>query len=383
MSISATRRDFLLGCAGATVVSSGLFSGSLPTNSEAGSAVTQSTEDKELAWHDPQSWGIEGRGFDDPALYYDRLPARAESAVRPPVWDLSRCSAGMSVRFQTNSKSIHVKYELTKQALAMPHMPATSVSGVDLYAQDEGGAWRWASVLKPTQMQIEATLINGLIPSSNGPREFMMYLPLYNGVTGLAIGVENGATFNPVAPRSDKPIVFYGTSIMHGACASRSGMAIPALVGRRLNRPTINLGFSGNGRMEQAVGEFLCELDPCAYAVDCLPNMSARDVADHCQPLVLQLRAARPDTPVLLVEDRINTNAWIRGGAEAVHAAKRAALKRAFDELVAGGVTRLHYVEGSTLLGDDGEAATDGSHPSDLGMLRYADAYETALRRIL
>ena len=170
---------------------------------------------------------------------------------------------------------------------------------------------------------------------------------------------------------------------MHGACASRSGMSISAHVGRRLNRPTLNLGFSGNGRMEAEVGQFLGELAPCVFAIDCLPNMNAQAVSQRCIPLVKQLLAARPETPILLVADRVNTGAWIRRGAEGHHAKNRAALKSAFDQLKSDGVSKLHYLGHEDLLGSDHEGATDGSHPSDLGMFRYADAYEKVLRQIL
>jgi lysophospholipase L1-like esterase len=160
-------------------------------------------------------------------------------------------------------------------------------------------------------------------------------------------------------------------------------MSITALLGRRLNLPVINLGFSGNGRMEAEVGALLAELDPCVYVIDCLPNMLAADVGARAEPLVRQLRAAHPETPILLVEDRTYTNAAFRKSARERHAASRAALQAAYQKLVQADVRQLSYLPGDELLGNDGEAATDGSHPSDLGMFRYADAYEKVLREIL
>src|SRR5205085_52806 len=147
-----------------------------------------------------------------------------------------------------------------------------------------------------------------------GFREYAAYLPLYNGVENLSIGVSPGAKFEPLAPRSEKPIVFYGTSITHGASASRPGMAHPAILGRRFDRPVINLGFSGNGRMDAAVGELLVKIDAAVYVIDCLPNMGANDVRQKCPPLVKLLREARPQTPIVLVEDRRNANTWILPG---------------------------------------------------------------------
>ena len=336
--------------------------------------------EKDLAWYDVTTWGVEGKGFTDTQRYFDRLPSRAESSVRSAVWSLSRDSAGMVAHFQTDAATIHVRYTLFKDRLDMPHMPATGVSGLDLYAQDDDGQYRWLNVVKPTQQTVHQQLVSGLAP---GRRQYMLYLPLYNGVESLEIGVPKEAGFTPISPRKEKPIVFYGTSIMHGACASRPGMSITAIVGRRLNRPVINLGFSGNGKMEKNVGDFLVELDPAVYVIDCLPNMNGSDVAQNTEPLVRQLRQARPDAPILLVEDRTYTNARFLPSSRQRHQTSRAALKAAYEALVADGVKHLYYLEGDILLGADGEAATDGSHPNDLGMMRYADAYENALRPIL
>ncbi len=337
-----------------------------------------------IAWFNVEQWGVEGKGWTDTTRYYDRLPAKAEKSVRSAVWGLSRHSAGMLTRFETNATTIHARYKLMSPRLAMSHMPATGVSGLDLYARDEKGRDRWLSVARPSAQTMKIALVSNidLLPNSK-PRLFTVYLPLYNGVESLEFGVDAKSEFVPIAPRNEKPIVFYGTSIMHGACASRPGMSISGILGRRLNRPTINLGFSGNGKMESEVGDLLCELDPCVYVIDCLPNMQGSDVEARTEPLVRQLRKARPKTPILLVEDRTYTYSPFRKSARERHRASRAALQGAYEKLTAAGVKNLHYLEGAKLLGDDGEAATDGSHPSDLGMVRYADSYEPVLRSIL
>ena len=338
------------------------------------------TPGQALSWHNVEDWGVEGKGWMDTQRFYDRLPSRAQGVVRDPVWNLSRHSAGMAVRFVSNAPSIYVRYALLLDRLALPHMPATGVSGIDLYASDGQGVDRWAAVVRPESTQIEGPIAEGL---RVGSRRYTMYLPLYNGVESLEIGVEEGMEFEPVAPRAEKPILFYGTSIMHGACASRPGMSISAILGRRLNRPVINLGFSGNGRMEPEVGALLAEQDPAVFAIDCLPNMNEEMIDDRAVSLVKQIKMARPNTPVLLVEDRSFTNTRFFPARERTHRTNREALRRAYAVLKSDGVQGVHYLDGEKLLGHDGEAATDGSHPNDLGMVRYADAYEPALRTIL
>ncbi len=336
-----------------------------------------------VAWYDATHWEIEGKGWADTLKPFDRLPAKAEAMVPKPVWDLSRDSAGMMTRFATNSNEIKVRYRLTDANLAMNHMPATGVSGVDLYAEDFDGTSRWVNVSRPSNQEVESTLAKGIdVPGNGASRDFSLYLPLYNGVEKLEIGIPEPFMFMP-KPARKKPMLFYGTSIMHGACASRPGMSITGILGRRFGCSVINLGFSGNGKMDLPLAELIGELNVSVIAVDCLPNMNAQLVKERAEPFVERVRAVRPDTPILLVEDRTFTNSRFFAGRRDAHRAARQNLKMAFNHLTESGIQGLYYLEGKDLLGQDGDGATDGSHPNDLGMMRYADAYENALNQIV
>jgi len=310
-----------------------------------------------VRWYDIRQLGVEGQGWQDVKLPYDRLPGKAEGKVRDAVWGLSRHSAGMCVRFVTASPAIHARWTVTSDRLAMPHMPATGVSGLDLYGKDEQGRWRWVAVAQPKEKSNTVVLANGIKPV---PREYLLYLPLYNGVSSVEVGVPEA---NQIADAADhaadraKPIVFYGTSITHGACASRPGMVHTAILGRRYQRPVINLGFSGNGRMEPEVGELLSELDAAAYVIDCCPNLGPADTATRTKPLVEQLRKARPETPIVLVEDRRYTDAWLIPSKAERNDGNHQALRQAFNELTKAGVKHLYYISGDNLLGDDNEGA--------------------------
>ncbi len=132
--------------------------------------------------------------------------------------------------------------------------------------------------------------------------------------------------------------------------------------------------------MEKEVGDFLCELDPLIYVIDCLPNMVGEDVAARAEPLVRQLRSARPETPILLVEDRTYAHAPFVKSLMRRHEESRKALRDAYDSLIAAGFEKLGYVAGDTLLGEDRDDTTDGSHPNDLGFFRQANALEGPLR---
>ncbi len=337
--------------------------------------------DDGLVWHDVTTWGVEGRILPDQdrQRWFDRFPGSADGKVTDRVWSLSRDSAGMMVRFKTDATAIHVHYKLMDANLAMPHMPATGVSGIDLYARDEKGKWRWVQVTKPNSQEVKVQLVSGL---ADGFREFAAYLPLYNGVEFLSIGVSPESNFQTLSPRP-KPIVFYGTSITHGACASRPGMVHTAILGRWFDMPVVNLGFSGNGKMDAAVGDYLTQIDAAVYVIDCLPNMNAKMVSEKCVPLVKQIRQQKPETPIVLVEDRRNTNSWIMPARDAHHTANHAALRKAYQTLKSESVAHLYYIPGDALYGTDGDGATDGSHASDLGFMRQAEIFEPVLREAM
>jgi hypothetical protein len=337
----------------------------------------------QLDWHDARKFTVEGLGFKDVKSPYDRLPARAEGVVRQAVWDLSRHSAGALVRFVANTPSLRARWTLTGKRLSGANMTPIAASGLDLYTRAGSEKWRWLGVGRPTEVPTNTDVLANGMPK--GSREYMLYLPLYNGVTSVEIGVPSGTEIAPAQsrPAGRKPIVFYGTSITHGASASRAGMTHVAILGRRFDRETINLGFSGNGRMEAEVTKFIAELDPAVFVLDCLPNMTAKDINERAAACVQMLRVARPTTPILVVEDRNYADAYLitarRERNETNHAAMRAVYRKLKDDRVTG----LYYLEAKVLLGEDGEDTIDGSHPTDLGFVRHADAFERVLRHIL
>jgi len=337
-----------------------------------------------IDWHDVKTLDVEGKGWAETKSFFDRLPAKAEKVVRDPVWHLSRNSAGFCVRFETDAPSLEARWTLLSSKLALPHMPATGVSGLDLYVKTPEGRWRWIGAGQPTRAPTNtATLVAGL---PEGRREFLLYLPLYNGVTSVEIGVPKGRQIAKPKPRDAaraKPIVFYGTSITQGGCASRPGMVHTAILGRRLDRPVINLGFSGNGKMEAEVADLLAELDPAVYVIDCLPNMTADEITARVEPLVRTLRKAHPETPIVLAEDRTYSNVPLLPAPTRRNSTSRAALTAAFERLLSAGTPGLIYLPGEPQLGGDGEGTVDGSHPTDLGFFRMADAFEPVLKKAL
>ena len=353
-----------------------LIVGALTTGALAQTAATRPTN-----WHDAKTLLIEGQGWPESSAPYTRLPDSAKGVVRDPVWSLSRCSAGLCVRFVSDSPSLIARWKLNSATLAMDHMPATGMSGLDLYVRTAAG-WRWIGTGRPRTAGAsqEAVLAEG-IPS--GLHEYRLYLPLYNGLQTLEIGTPQGVTLSKAQASKEKPICIYGTSITQGGCASRPGMAYPAILGRHLDRPTINLGFSGNGRMEPEMAELLAGLDVAAYVLDCLPNMTTPMVTTHVPPFVHRLRQAHPEVPIILMENIRTQSGHFLPGASQAYTEQNARLRSVFDELTSAGVKRLIYAPSEGLLGDDAEATVDGSHATDLGFLRIADGLEPTMRQAL
>lgn len=337
----------------------------------------------DLLWYDAALLTVEGRGWAATEDFYDRLPAKAKNVVRPEVWGLSKNSAGLCVRFVTDSDRVAARWTTTSKNMAMDHMPASGVSGLDLYVRDRN-RWRWVAVGRARSAQTNEVLLAGDVPA--GAHEYMLYLPLYNGIKALEIGVVPKAALAQPAPRPaglDRPMCFYGTSITQGGCASRPGMVYTAILGRWLDRPVINLGFSGNGRMDPELAVLMGEIDASVYVLDTLPNMTKQMVEERLESFVQALRKARPQTPIVLVESvPYQGEAFLTKQRQAV-ADKNAALRKAYENLKAGGVRNLIYVTNRSLTGTDGEAAVDGVHLTDLGYLRFAEALEPVLRKAL
>ena len=300
---------------------------------------------------------------------YDRLPISYKEIVRKPVWDLSKSSAGMSIRFISNSKSINVKWEVLND-LKMNHMAETGIKGIDLYFKNKD-YWQYINTGRPVGIINESCLIDNM---TNKMREFKIFLPLYDGIENIEVGIDSNSIIQKPSKNDKKPIIFYGTSITQGGCASRPGMAHTNIISRKLDIDCINFGFSGNGGMEQSIAKLISESNPLFYVIECMPNMiNAENVTNKTIPLVKTIRKKNPDTPIILVDHFISTYSILDKRTNNEIEKMNAALETEYEKMILDGYNDIFYFKSKNAIGDDNEGTVDGVHFTDLGFLRYAD----------
>lgn len=330
---------------------------------------------------------ISGRLGDSKEItQFDRLPLSMKNKVRPELWELSTNSAGEYIDFSTGATAITIKYQ-TSGSRSMPHMPATGVSGIDLYARDKDNNWHWAR--GQYSFGDTTTYLFKHLPARGNITAYRLYLPLYCRTVKLMVGVDNRETLTFLPANSRPPVVLYGTSILQGACASRPGLAWSNILGRKIESPVVNLGFSGNGRLEEALLSYMTTTVAALYVLDCQPNLHdsiaypAAEIRRRIIKGIEILRKAHPQTPILLTAHS--------SGVRGINLDKQLndkyvwtteILYSVFRELRKAGHTKLYLLSAQDI-GFDYECTVDGTHPNDLGMMKYAEAYTQKIQSIL
>ena len=337
-------------------------------------AVEKAVVTNGVKWIDGRFLPIEGRAFDDVEHYYDRLPSNVTTKVNGGVRSMKHHTAGMQFRFATDSKKLVFKWVPYSGSLAMNHMPATGVSGIDIYKFDAASCkWRYVKTGRIDNAKGGEVSV-GWTPGT----PCLVNLPLYNGIKSFSLGIDTNATVSALEPRKSgvtKPVVFYGTSITHGGCCSRPGMSFVNIVGRDLDVPVVNLGFSGSGKMELEMSEHLARIDASCYVLDCIWNMNIGLVKSNYEPFIRNLRRLRPDTPIVMAEW---CDVYCRPGD-----ARDEFMKDLYARLTAEGWKNLVYLPKDKMYSGDLEGTVDGCHPNDLGMRSLADAFGGAVREAL
>lgn len=339
-----------------------------------------------LKWHDPKVAPIQLAGFAwfDTDEAYRRMPLAPREPLPAAVDQLANATAGGQIRFITDSTLVAVRVQLAGVA-NMTHMPATGQCGCDVYLERAGRKVFYNAAKYDRSQQGYEILLCDLEPGNL--YNVTLNLPLYMGVHDVRVGLEPKAKVLPPPPY-DSPmrVVIYGTSITQGGCASRPGMCYSNILSRRINQEFINLGFSGNGKGEPEVARTMATIrEPGLFVLDYEANSGGLEGMRSTLPEFIRiLRQAHPRTQILVLSKIPYSTEDFHSQARAARLASRDYQRYTVDNLRLCGDGRIHFFDGSDLLGRDWpESTVDSVHPNDLGFMRMADTLTPVLQRIL
>lgn len=361
-------------------------------------AVVGTSVSAQTVWYDPMQAGdepyVEGRAWNKEIgkANYSRLPDRFEGKVSKHVWTLSKHTAGMSVRFFTTAKKIKVRFINVNAGKNYPNVVSLNHSGVDLYATDVEGNTTWVPNMMKYTFSVNGSDTAQFVYDTREMPVFKrqgmyyeLYLPSYNGIKWLSVGVDKNERFEFIRGSQERPIVVYGTSIAHGASASRPGLIWTTLLKRRYDIPFINLGFSGSAKMENIMYDALSEIEARAYIIDCIPNCEGLDNKEFASRVEYGIRKLREKSgaPIIFMEGNA-----IAGSSTHLHRnyyeqhEKDSIQYEVYMRMKALGFKNMYYITHEQL-GFTAEDLIEGTHPNDVGMHKYAAAYAKVLDPLL
>ncbi len=353
------------------------------TNIDKNMIVTEELGALELVWHDVRKapFSIHGLYQPETAPFFHRLPMEVAAETSPGVDKLHRESAGGRVRFSTDSPYIAIRAKYLAVGRS-PHLTLVSTAGFDLYMDGVFGSRYVKEFRMPYDMadsyeqmiELEGEIF----------RSYTLNLPVHACVESLEIGLKPGAKLGPAkAYRSIDPIVFYGSSIVHGTAASRPGNIYPLMISRMLNVDVRNLGFSGQAKGEANLARWMATLPMSVFVCDYDHNAPT---VEHLQathyPLYEVIREKNPSLPYMMIT---RPNYWTALKNREDVLKRRDVVMTSYLEARRNGDENVYFIDGlSFFCGDHQyENTMDSVHPNDAGFLRMADGIGTVIRHIL
>ena len=333
-----------------------------------------------MKFFDPKSF--KAQGLVKPTLDrkhpFQRLPQKYKKTVRGELWDLSENSAGVCIPFSSNTRKLTVKWSV-KNDMRMNHMTDAGIKGVDLY-EKRNKNWFYVGTGLPDGRENEEILLKNI---KKKQREYCLFLPLYDTTVNLQIGLDDDSSFENIIKKA-KPLVFYGTSISQGGCASRPGLAHTNIIFRELGYECVNLGFSGNGHLEKPIGTIMSDIDASLYVIECMYNVDKNMIREKTTPLIKSIRAKpqTKNTPIVFMEQVIIDNDHINKNFISSVVGKNEELNKQVQESILGGEKNLFIIKHNGAIDKDSEATVDGIHFNDLGFQRYAKHFIKNIRKL-
>lgn len=321
--------------------------------------------------HDASQLPVIGTLAPDASKAYSRLPDAMADTIRKELRDLGRHSAGMAIRFRSDASAIGARWRALNK-FNMNHMTPTGIRGVDLYVMRDDSTWTTVDSGRPSLSDhtTSALIMPDMVPAM---REYMLYLPLYDGVDSVYILTDSLARVEQPAvdlPRRGHPVVMYGTSILQGGCASRPGMVHTSILERMLNCEVVNLGFSGSARLDPEMARLMASADASLYVIDALPNCTSEILQERLVDFYNILRDAHPETPILFVESPMFPAA--RHSVEVFDTlTKKNEVFRAIYDTIAASDPNVYFMTADEVLSNP-EATVDNYHFTDTGFADFA-----------
>lgn len=340
--------------------------------------------DKNVEYYNALKAPFELTGFpwfkENEKLY--RLPKKlTKDDVNEGAICLSNQTAGGAIRFRTDSPYIAIKSTLA-YSTDMNHMPRAGSMGFDVY-RGTGKSITFCGTVQPNrdEVDLERLVSNQIIEPRDGMDDWLINLPLYGGLETLEIGLAAGSKLAKPTPHAIKnPVLFYGSSITQGGCASRPGNAYTSLLCRAVDAPQINLGFSGSGRGEIAVAKAIASLKLSAFVMDYDHNApTPKHLAETHELFFKAIRKRNPELPIIIV-----SMCDFYPHSESCQT-RRKIIKDTYKKALAAGDTCVYYIDGEKLFGKTNRDActVDGCHPNDLGFYRMYETILPVLRKAL
>ena len=303
---------------------------------------------------------------------FRRLPEEVAKTVSDGVLRLHSHTAGGRLRFRTNSPYVAIVAEMPIIG-KMAHFALSGSAGFDIYT----GNVYTTTFIPPFAIQGGYKSLKEL--GSTQMRDITIHFPLYSEITKLYIGLQENAVVEAPKPYTyEVPIVYYGSSITQGGCASRPGMAYENILSRRMDADHINLGFSGSARGEREIADYISSLNMSMFVYDYDHNSpSIEHYRETYEPMFRKIRDANPDLPIICMgRPQYYLNDNIRQRLEII--------EQTVENSRARGDDKVWMITGPELMSlTDGEGNVDGCHPTDLGFLSMANALEKMMKTIL
>lgn len=309
---------------------------------------------------------------------FKRLPFELADNVNYQVSVLAGNTSGGRIRFRTNSEYVAIR-AIMPDVTHFPHMTLTGSSGFDVYINKDGKSLYHRSLTPPIDM---TNGYEGLTHfGSHEERDIIINFPLYNNLTKLYIGIEETATLSEGDDyRYEKPILFYGSSITQGGCASRPGNSYQAIISRRFDIDILNFGFSSGGCGEENIMEYMSQLDFSIFVMDYDYNSPNIEHLAETHPRAYNIiRKHKPEVPIIFMTkpdlDLQNKD----------DLARRDIIFKTYSNAQKNGDKNVYFIDGYSLFGGEGRdsCTVDGAHPNDLGFWRMADAVGSVIEQIL